>query len=120
MMSRILVVDDDEPIREILRSFLESHGYGCIVVPNGIDAMRLLDFGEHFDLLIHDISNAPWDGFTLRDALRRKYPRLTTIVHTAAPDIGYENYLKKGLDFELDDLLTMVRRILGSQWNSGQ
>jgi DNA-binding response OmpR family regulator len=117
---RILIVDDDEPIREILKSFLEHHGYGCIAVPNGIDAIRLLDDGEHFDLLIHDIVNSPWDGFTLRDALRRKYPRLTTIVHTAAPDIGYENYLRKCPDSELNDLLTMVGRILASQWNSGQ
>lgn len=115
---RILIVDDEEAIREILKNFLEHHGYDCVAVPGGMDALKLLDFGEHFDLITTDIENWPMDGFAFRDALKKKYPGITVLVITAAPDIGYPHYLKKG--FDMEDLLVVVRRLLASQWMSGQ
>jgi CheY-like chemotaxis protein len=48
---RILLVDDEEPIREILAHMLGLCGYRCRAVAGGQQAIKLLDSGEHFDLV---------------------------------------------------------------------
>ena len=63
-MSRILIVDDEEPFREILAAMLNHCGsYECRLVPSGVEALRLLDAGQKFDLITCDIMNFPMDGF---------------------------------------------------------
>src|SRR5271154_7122925 len=45
---RILVVDDEEPIREIICSMLTSAGYRCRTANDGLEALAMLDSGEQF------------------------------------------------------------------------
>jgi CheY-like chemotaxis protein len=110
-MARILIVDDEEPMREIMVVFLERGGYECHHVSGGQDALKLLDAGEKFDLITTDISNYPMDGFTFRDALRRRYPDIPVLVITAAPDIGYSHYLSKR-NAGPEEMVLAVRRAL--------
>ncbi len=110
-MERILIVDDEEPFREIMCDILSRHGYECSHVPNGADALKLLDAGEAFDLITCDIVNFPMDGFEFREHMRRRFPGIPILVHTAAPDIGYTHYLSKS-HVGPDDLVGAVRRAL--------
>jgi len=51
MGERILIVDDEEPMREIMAGILQAEGYECQSVPSGVDAIKLLEAGEKFDLI---------------------------------------------------------------------
>jgi len=55
-VSRILVVDDNEDIRELFRLILEDEGYSVVDVETGEDAIRLLEGGERFELILMDVT----------------------------------------------------------------
>ena len=53
---RLLLVDDDEPVRQVLAAQLADHGYAVIPVASGAAALALLDAGESVDALVSDLS----------------------------------------------------------------
>ncbi len=65
---RILVVDDDEVIRKILKSFLESD-YEVVCADNSIEGLRLAQF-EPFDLILLDVQMPIFDGQDLSESLK--------------------------------------------------
>lgn len=86
----ILVVDDDEAVRHVLRSMLESNGYQVREAPNGKVAMREFE-REPADLLITDIFMPEQEGMETIGALRRKHPSLGII---AISGMAGDYYLK--------------------------
>jgi CheY-like chemotaxis protein len=118
---RILVVDDDEPIREIMSFMLSLSGYRCRTVNGGVKALRLLDAGGRFDLVTTDICNFPIDGPGFLEQLKHKFPEIPVLMISAVHDIsialacmrsGAYDYLLK--PFELEQLIFTVRRALES------
>ena len=116
---RILVVDDEEPIREIVASMLTSAGYYARPAASGAEALAILHSGETFDLMLSDLMMAEMDGIGLLELSKEKYPDLPVIMVTAVHDIsvalaalrnGAYDYLLK--PFEREHLLAMVRRAL--------
>ena len=67
---RILVVDDEESIREIVSSMLSAAGYQTCPAASGAAALRLLDSGEQFDLLLTDLMMAQMDGLALLERVK--------------------------------------------------
>ena len=59
---RILIVDDEEPIREIVASMLTMAGYKCQQASSGVEALAILNSGEEFELMLSDM--APMIGLT--------------------------------------------------------
>jgi two-component system response regulator ResD len=55
MPDRILVVDDEEPIREIVASMLGTAGYLCKQAGSGTEALAVLTSGEEFELMLSDL-----------------------------------------------------------------
>jgi len=116
---RILVVDDEESIREIVSSMLSAAGYQTCPAGSGAAALRLLDSGEQFDLLLTDLMMAQMDGLALLERVKERYPEMPVIMVTAVHDIsvalgsirnGAYDYLLK--PFEREQLLNTVRRAL--------
>jgi len=116
---RILVVDDEEAIREIVSSMLHSQGYECRQAGSGLDALVLLKSGERFDLVLSDLMMADMDGIGLLERTKEKYPEMPVVMVTAVHDIsvalaairnGAYDYLLK--PFEREQLLATVRRAL--------
>ena len=68
-MVRILAVDDERPIAELLRLSLTRAGYQCICAYDGISAADLIE-KEFFDLIILDIMLPGIDGFELMEYIR--------------------------------------------------
>lgn len=66
----ILVVDDEEGIRELLQHWLRRAGHSVACVDNGRAAVRLLQT-QHFDLIITDVVMPDGDGFELIAEFRR-------------------------------------------------
>jgi CheY-like chemotaxis protein len=59
MADRILVVDDEEPIRDIVSAMLTSAGYACKQASSGIEALAVLSFGEEFELMLGSDDGGP-------------------------------------------------------------
>ncbi|HWF04048.1 MAG TPA: HD domain-containing phosphohydrolase [Candidatus Angelobacter sp.] len=116
---RILVVDDEEPIREIISSMLSAAGYKTRQAASGMEALAVLNSTGEFELMLSDLMMAELDGIALLERSKEKYPDMPVIMVTAVHDIsvalaairnGAYDYLLK--PFEREQLLAMVRRAL--------
>ena len=119
MPDRILVVDDEEPIREIVASMLGTAGYTCKQAGSGMEALAVLTSGEDFELMLSDLMMADLDGIGLLERTKEKYPDMPVVMVTAVHDIsvalaairnGAYDYLLK--PFEREQLLNTVSRAL--------
>src|SRR5207253_8714115 len=119
MADRILVVDDEEPIREIVSSMLASANYQCRQAASGLEALALLNSGEEFELMLSDLMMADLDGIGLLERTKEKYPDMPVVMVTAVHDIsvalaairnGAYDYLLK--PFEREQLLATVSRAM--------
>lgn len=117
---RILVVDDEEPIREIVCSMLSAGGkYTCLQASSGEEALALLESGEQFALMLSDLMMGGMDGLALLERAKERTPDMPVIMVTAVHDIsvalaairnGAYDYLLK--PFEREQLLATVRRAM--------
>jgi putative nucleotidyltransferase with HDIG domain len=119
MPDRILVVDDEEAIREIVASMLNTAGYACKQAGSGMEALAVLTSGEEFELMLSDLMMADLDGIGLLERTKEKYPDMPVVMVTAVHDIsvalaairnGAYDYLLK--PFEREQLLNTVSRAL--------
>jgi putative nucleotidyltransferase with HDIG domain len=119
MPDRILVVDDEEPIREIIDSMLSAAGYACKQAGSGMEALAVLTSGEEFELMLSDLMMADLDGIGLLERTKERYPDMPVVMVTAVHDIsvalaairnGAYDYLLK--PFEREQLLNTVSRAL--------
>ena len=85
---RILVVDDEEAIREIVASMLTMAGYQTRQAGSGMDALAILDSGEQFELILSDLMMAELDGIGLLERTKEKYPDMPVVMVTAVHDIS--------------------------------
>lgn len=118
-IERILVVDDEEPIREIISSMLSAAGYKTRQAASGMDALATLNSNGEFELVLSDLMMAELDGIALLERAKEKFPDMPVIMVTAVHDIsvalaairnGAYDYLLK--PFEREQLLAIVRRAL--------
>jgi len=116
---RILVVDDEDAIREIVCSMLAAANYKTQQASSGLKALALLDAGEEFELMLSDLMMAELDGIGLLEKTKEGYPDMPVVMVTAVHDIsvalaairnGAYDYLLK--PFEREQLLATVRRAL--------
>jgi len=116
---RVLVVDDEESIREIVASMLAAAGYVTRQASSGMEALNILNSGEEFDLMLSDLMMRDLDGIGLLEQTKTGYPDLPVIMVTAVHDIsvalaairnGAYDYLLK--PFEREQLLAAVSRAL--------
>src|SRR6202045_295619 len=116
---RILVVDDEETIREIVSSMLGGAHFQTRQAASGIEALAILESGDEFDLVLSDLMMAEMDGIALLERAKERYPDMPIVMVTAVHDIqvalqalrnGAYDYLLK--PFEREQLLATVRRAL--------
>ena len=116
---RILVVDDEEAIREIICSMLNAANYKCKQAVSGLKALSLLESGEQFELMLSDLMMPDLDGIGLLERAKEKFPDMPVVMVTAVHDIsvalkairdGAYDYLLK--PFEREQLLATVHRAL--------
>ena len=117
MKSKILVVDDEAPIRELVRFYIEKEGYIMIEAANGIEALNLFE-NEYIDLAVVDVMMPKMDGWELVSELKqiRDVPvvMLTAMGESKDKlkgfDLGVDDYVVK--PFDPDELMARIRTIL--------
>jgi putative nucleotidyltransferase with HDIG domain len=116
--AKILVVDDEEAIREVVSTLLESQGYDCSTVSNGLLAQEYMKKNS-VDLVLSDMVMPEMDGLSLLEWERKHDPDVPVIMVTAMHDLstaleairhGAYDYILK--PFEKDQLYLGVRRAL--------
>jgi UDP-3-O-[3-hydroxymyristoyl] N-acetylglucosamine deacetylase len=117
-MKRILVVDDEEPIRQSLRGVLSDEGFGVLEAGDGRRARELL--AENPDLVILDVWLPEIDGISLLEEIKSSHPNLPVIIicghanieaAVRATRLGAADFIEK--PFSLDALLASIERALG-------
>ncbi|TMK79965.1 MAG: response regulator transcription factor [Actinobacteria bacterium] len=114
---RLLVVDDDEDIRALLRLILERAGYEVDEQPDGRSALRAFHTGRH-DLVILDVTMPDLDGWEILDRIRdlSEVPVLMLTARDSEVDrvrglrAGADDYVAK--PFDRDELLARVEVLL--------
>jgi two-component system chemotaxis response regulator CheY len=111
----ILVVDDDESIRQTIAEILEVEGYLVAAAANGEEALERVE-EAHPALVLLDMRMPVLDGWGFARELRLRGIKLPILVMTAAQnarswaeEIGADGYVAK--PFDLDELLDQVARL---------
>ena len=119
MKKHILVVDDEEQIRELLSIYLKKQGYEVSAAATTAETLRVV--GERaVDLVVLDIGLADEDGLRLLAALKAQHPRIKVVMLTGMGFVedllqesqqnGADGYVSKVLPME--ELLLAIQRIL--------
>ena len=116
--ANILVVEDEENLREALKLNLELEGYAVTCAENGALALKRVD-GEYFDLIILDVMLPEVDGFDVCQGIRLKNidsPILMLSARSGSDDRvtglkrGADDYLTK--PFNLEELLLRIEKLI--------
>ena len=86
MQSRLLIVDDDREMREVLGTLLSGEGHTCELAASAATALKIVE-DQTFDVVVCDVVMDGMRGLDLLDRLRRTHPALPFIVITGNGDI---------------------------------
>jgi two-component system, OmpR family, response regulator len=116
-LSKILIVDDDSHIRELVRVFLRNDGFEVVEASNGVEALATLDWVK-VDVAIIDVMMPNMDGWELCEQLKQ-YHDVPVLMLTAKGEtsqklkgfqLGTDDYLVK--PFEPLELVARVKALL--------
>ncbi len=117
-MIKILVVEDDKDLNQLVTSYLKRSGYEVTFSFNALDALKEMEETK-FDMIISDIMMPLMDGFALAEEIRKEDKQTPIIFMTARDDkpskklgyqIGIDDYIVK--PFDLDLLVMKVAAII--------
>jgi DNA-binding response OmpR family regulator len=121
-MRKILIIDDDDQMRNLLCRAMEYAGFEVEVAENGREGQRFFE-EKTFDLVITDLIMPEQEGMETITFLRKNHPGVKIIVISGGGRIGPETYLPAALElganrafakpFVLDELTTAVKELLG-------
>jgi response regulator RpfG family c-di-GMP phosphodiesterase len=118
LSQRVLVVDDEQPIVDLLTHILRDAGYECVGCPSGPEALHLIQ-AQGFDAVLCDIHMAGMNGIELLKRVRAEHSHTAFVIVTGEGDIrvgveamreGAADYLLKPLDIAA--VVACVRHVL--------
>ena len=117
MKSKIMVVDDEMHIRELVRFYLDKAGFDTIEAANAEEALDIVE-NQYIDLAVVDIMMPGMDGFALVEQMRqyREFPVIMLTAKSQSKDklrgfsLGIDDYVTK--PFDPDELMARVKTIL--------
>src|SRR4030042_6041059 len=78
---KVLIVDDEEPMRKLIATFLSQKGHQCVTANNGLEALEKV-MEAKFDALITDIVMPEMDGIALTKEFSKHYQNLPVMIMT--------------------------------------
>ena len=93
----ILVVEDDELIRDMIQQNVENEGYECTIAESGVDALKILDAGnKNVDVIITDIRMPGLNGIELTMKVKENHDSDIIVMTGFAEDFTYEKVIESG------------------------
>lgn len=127
-MSRILVIDDDPNIRQMLHHMLEREGFEVATASNGNEALALFR-SQPADLVITDIIMPEKEGIETIRELKSDFPDAKIIAISGGGRVGPSDYLKMAKllgaqrtiskPFDRSEMLAAVKEVMGLTKSSG-
>ena len=112
--ARVLVVEDEEPVRTLLKDAFNAQGHSVTEAATGAEALKLLD-EKKFDLLVCDLGLPELSGLHVARWVKEFRPELPVIIATGYSEmIATEDYEKARID-EVTDVLDRANRLLSNQ-----
>ena len=114
----ILVVDDQESLRNLIVTFLSKLGHSCVTAIDGVDALDKMK-GNKIDAVVTDIKMPNMDGITLTSKISIQYPELPIMIMTAfeeedtaglAISVGARDFIKK--PFSLNEFSIRLHKMI--------
>ncbi|HHV00704.1 MAG TPA: response regulator [Defluviitoga tunisiensis] len=116
-LSKILVVDDEENIRTLIKEELEDAGYEVFCAPNAKKALEILDNNKDIEIICTDIEMPDVNGLELAAEIRKKYSNKKIIFLTAYSHYKSEMaswaadaYVVKSMD--LTELIDTIKNLI--------
>ncbi len=115
-MPKVLLIDDEEGIRESLSIMLQIEGYETVAFPDAVKALKLIDDGDYFDFIITDIKMPHMDGIQFLREVRKRELESIVIMITAYGNIetpvdaiksGADDYIRKPV--KTDELILRMK-----------
>lgn len=104
---RLLVVEDDLCVREVVELFLSEKGYACTSSDNALAAIGHLE-KDRFDLVVTDLHMPDMDGMALLEWIKARWPETRVMIITGDTDVEMKNHaIKKGVDSYLTKPFTI-------------
>ena len=115
---KILVVDDEAGIRDVIREYAIASDYDVIEAENGLDAIKSMEENSDIDIIILDIMMPRMDGYTALKKIRENYKTPVIMLSARADeydklqsfDLGVDDYVTK--PFSPKELLARIKAIL--------
>lgn len=114
-MSRLLLVDDDRDVADMMRQYLEEEGGHVVTIAHdGIEALRCLALGA-FDLVITDLMMPGMTGWELLRHIDREFPLVARMVVSAVPE-SHRNTQAPAMQkpVSLKDMLVQINKLTGA------
>lgn len=118
-VQKIMVVDDDDPLRALLRDYLVAEGYHVVAYSLATAALADLKLGAKIDLVISDLKMPQMDGLSFLEQVKKTTPQIPVVLMTAFGSIenaieairkGAFDYMVK--PFQLEEVSVIVARAL--------
>lgn len=115
-MNKVLVVDDEKLICDMLKTELEKNNYDVTVVNNSKDAIKAIEY-THFDIVLLDLMLPKITGLDLLSLIKEKSPETVVIIITAygsaesavkAMKLGAFDYITK--PFSMEEMLVVIKK----------
>ncbi|MDO4340402.1 MAG: response regulator transcription factor [Eubacteriales bacterium] len=100
-MAKILIVEDEADIQELLKNYLNEAGYELAMAGDGVEALNLAA-KDHYDLILLDVMLPKIDGFGVLEVIRRE-SEVPVIMLTA---LDGEEFQIRGYDLQVDEYVT--------------
>ncbi|MGQ9646614.1 MAG: response regulator [Thermodesulfobacteriota bacterium] len=115
----ILVIDDDDRVRTLLKDILVYGGHQVIEAPDGVQGMKYLEEGK-FDMVLTDLGMPAMNGWEVAKRVKRKTPRIPVGLITGWGIHPDEQLMKEsgvdlliGKPFQVKDILEAVNHCVG-------
>lgn len=119
MSKKILIVDDDQLLRDVVGQYLSKNGYDVVIPNSALEALEIFNSGE-FSLAIIDLVMPDIGGIELMESLISKDPNLKIVIMTGYPTVdsaykamvdGVFEYIIK--PFRMKELLEVAQKLIG-------
>lgn len=121
----ILVIDDDNDVRQLICRMISSEGYEALEASNGKEGMKIIRNEPKIELVITDLIMPEQEGLETIKELKRDYPHIKIMAISGGGKIDAQDYLPiaKGMGADLalskpfvrQDFMNAIKKLMGSE-----